>query len=868
MHTDISTLFGELSDLTRDERERYYREHSISIEMRGEVESLLAFDGGTQIRSVVHKAVGLAFHDPAANGEHCGQFQLLRQIGRGGMGVVYLAERTDGEVRQLVAVKLLRSSLDSSEARQRFLQERQILANLTHPHIARMIDAGHRPDGRPYLVMEYIDGQPIDQFAEGLSTRKKVALTAMVCDAIASAHQKLVVHRDLKPGNILVDGSCSPRVLDFGIAKWMDEASETATVERRLTPEYASPEQIAGAPATTATDIYSIGAVLYKLLTGAGPSRRNPPAPGRAGAQSDRDLDAIVLKALREEPEERYSTADKFAEDLRAWLARKPVAARQGERWYRARRQLRRYWLPAVAGTVAAAGLVGGLLLARAQRDEAQQRFEEVRNLANEFFAVEKEVQALPGSTAVRERIVRTSIQYLEKLSKRAGKDWRLKAEIAAGYRKAAEAQGVSRGTNLGRPKDAQESLRKAAVLLQEARAAAPDDRGVLHDLIELVELQSRAEDEKKDLKALEAKVSDLRALVARYEATAPSQPFEWQFLGKMYESMAMSAKEFGPMDLPMEFARRSVELRRMAVEHEPAFDARGSLSNALSAYATLHVAVGDMAGAVEIYKESLAVLEAMAAENPDHYKTQMNIANAHALIGRRYGSASGPGLRQHDLSIRHLEESVRIGRRILSWDANDRHARLNFGISLWRLGDELRTQDPARAVASYDEAATVLRAVTPSFVRDVALVAVISESTLALKTLGRDAEIPGRLKEVSSICGPHRGKPTPVYNTCSEYPSRVRGALAMAEKRPREAVAAYREWFESAENASGMEEVHNDLFSAWALLRHYRMTREAEVAAGWKADAAATDRKIHDVMAMWKPKLKGPNDIDLLLGP
>ena len=345
----ISVLFGELSDSPREERERYYSAHEVPAEVRREVESLLAHDSGAPIARVVQAAVGVAFREPVADGASCGPFRLLREIGRGGMGVVYLAERVDGEVRQQVAVKLLRSFLDSGTARQRFRQERQILANLAHPNIARLIDAGHRADGHPYFAMEYVEGRPIDEYCRGKATRQKVAMLATVCDAIASAHQKLVVHRDLKPGNILVDANGAPRVLDFGIAKLMDASDETATVELRLTPDYASPEQMMGAPATTATDIYSLGAVLYELLTGSPPARQTPAPPSRTCAGADRDLDAIVLKTLRAEPHERYATAEKLGEDLRAWIDGRPVSARQGERWYRARRHLRRHWALATA---------------------------------------------------------------------------------------------------------------------------------------------------------------------------------------------------------------------------------------------------------------------------------------------------------------------------------------------------------------------------------------------------------------------------------------------------------------------------------------------------------------------------------------
>jgi len=559
MKPEVTSLFGELSGVPREERERYYSAHSTSEELRLEVESLLSFDDGLPIQDIIHTAIGLVFPEPVSDGDYCGSFQLLRLIGQGGMGLVYLAERDDGEVRQRVAVKLLRTALDSAAGRQRFQQERQILANLAHPNIARLIDAGHRADGHPYLVMEYIEGQPIDEYCRGRSVREIVALVATVCDAIASAHHNLVVHRDLKPGNILVDGSGNPHVLDFGIAKLMDDADATLTVERRLTPEYASPEQMLGTLVTTATDIYSLGAVLYKLLTGEAPDPAMRAPPSRKCPMVDRDLDAIALKTIRAEPQERYATADKLAEDLRAWLNHRPVGARQGERWYRARRRLRRHWALATAGAVAATGLIAGLVAARSERDVAQQRFEEVRNLANEFFAIEKDMQGLPGSAVLRERMVTTSIQYLEGLSKNAGTDWRLKAEIAAGYRKAAEAQGMFRASNLGRPDQARQSLDKAAALLTEVIAAAPGDPTVLRDLIELVELQTRVEYAAKDNKALDAKLRELQGLLTRYESAAKDEPGEWRFLGKIYESMAFSARELSHMEVSMGFARRTM---------------------------------------------------------------------------------------------------------------------------------------------------------------------------------------------------------------------------------------------------------------------------------------------------------------------
>jgi serine/threonine-protein kinase len=318
------------------------------------------------------------------------------------MGAVYSAERVDGEVAQRVAIKLLRPGSDEPVVRQRFLIERQILANLCHPNIARLLDAGHREDDQPYLAMEYVEGQPIDLYVSEISTRQKITLFLKVCAAVAYMHRNLVVHRDLKPANILVTTEGEPKVLDFGIAKMLGlTANSTATSTRVLTPDYASPEQVVGGPITTASDIYSLGAVLYKLLTGASPhqfegvspsaiafaissGRITPPSKLAPGLGDD--LEMILMKALRREPQERYVAIEQFSEDLDNYLQSRAIRARKGDAWYRARKFLRRHWLPVAAATVTVTGLLAGILVANQERAIAQQRFSDVRQLANVFL--------------------------------------------------------------------------------------------------------------------------------------------------------------------------------------------------------------------------------------------------------------------------------------------------------------------------------------------------------------------------------------------------------------------------------------------------------------------------------------------------
>lgn len=248
---------------------------SVSGETRSEVESLLAHDA--EASAFLAKPVGNAAQAALSRLQEgasvqCGPYELLDLVGAGGMGAVYRARRSDGEITQQVAIKILPLGTTDANLRQRFLQERQILASLSHAHIARLLDAGHTSDGRPYLAMEFVEGIALDAFCRTLPIRARIELFLAVCDAIAYAHRSLIIHRDLKPANILVDVEGRPKLLDFGIAKILEmDTAVTRTEHRALTPDYASPEQVTGGPATTATDIYSLGALLYKLLTGRSP---------------------------------------------------------------------------------------------------------------------------------------------------------------------------------------------------------------------------------------------------------------------------------------------------------------------------------------------------------------------------------------------------------------------------------------------------------------------------------------------------------------------------------------------------------------------------------------------------------------------
>lgn len=334
-------------------------------------------------------------------------YRLLRQIGRGGMGVVYLAERHLGDGMQSVALKLLDAhGWPEEEAIRRLTAEARILGRLPHPNIAGLLDAGRLRDGRPFLAMQYVEGERIDRWCEerGLSLQARIRLFLKVCEAVEFAHRHLVIHRDLKPANILVDAAGEPKLLDFGIARLLDgnAATWTETAHRALTLSYASPEQLRNEPLSTASDVWQLGVVLYELVTGIRPFPASesplslthailssqPPPPSRAtpanggGRLVPGDIDAIVMKALRASPTERYGTVADLASDLRRHLESRPVQARRGQWWYRARRFVHRHRGAVAAGAIVACLLVGFAFEREAQLRNAQQERDKAQALA------------------------------------------------------------------------------------------------------------------------------------------------------------------------------------------------------------------------------------------------------------------------------------------------------------------------------------------------------------------------------------------------------------------------------------------------------------------------------------------------------
>jgi tetratricopeptide (TPR) repeat protein len=538
----VRALFDRLQGLPHAQRAAALADPALDPALRAEVASLLAHGADAATGFLASAAEPAAVPAPHRIGQKLGAWRLERPLGAGGMGEVFEARRDDGRFQGVAAVKLLKRGMDSQAVLARFAQEQQALARLSHPHIARLLDAGITDDGLPYFVMERVQGRPIDVACAELPLDQRLALFLQLTDAVAHAHRNLLVHRDLKPSNVLVDDEGRVRLLDFGIAKALDpvgggaDAGATLVGERPFTPHYASPEQVRGDLVGTATDVYSLGVVLYVLLTGQRPYGRHattaaeaaravleeqPTRPSMlaladgAWARTRRllagDLDNIVLKALAKVPAERYASVDALAADITAHRQGRPVAARPASPGYVLRKWLQRNRAAAAAAALGGLGLLSGLAatvlqgrtalalgamgmgaglvmallqarraqLARDQaaraRDEATRHLSELRRLANRMvFEVNDALER--GVTEGRRQLVQTAAQSLQHQSDIRDMTQAERLDLGQALSRLARLEGQDNTHNLGNPPGALAHYERALQVLQPLASSHRED--------------------------------------------------------------------------------------------------------------------------------------------------------------------------------------------------------------------------------------------------------------------------------------------------------------------------------------------------------------------------------------------------------
>jgi serine/threonine protein kinase/tetratricopeptide (TPR) repeat protein len=615
-----------------------------------------------------------------------GPYRLVREIGRGGMGAVYLAVRDDDAFQKRVAIKVLKRGMDTDAIVRRFQHERQILAALDHAFIAGLLDGGTTSDGLPYFAMEFVEGQPITEYCDArhLDTTARLQLFRQVCSAVQYAHQNLIVHRDIKPANVFVTKDGTPKLLDFGIAKLLNPELAghtlvpTAAGLQMMTPEYASPEQVRGEPVTTATDIYSLGVLLYELLTARLPYRltgrtaadvakavcESPPVrPSTAVTQladgattqgdsgrddapdSERDvdpaagrdraargqvlrrrlagdLDNILLKALSKEPARRYASVDQFAEDVRRHLVGLPVIARKDTIAYRTAKFVGRNRAAVVAGVLILLALVAGIItttwqarVAQRERTRAETRFDDLRYLANAaLFDLHDAIRELPGATPARQLLVSKGSEYLDKLAADAGSRPDLQRERAAGYIKLGDVLGRPFNPNLGDTEGALANYRKAAGILEGLGAATSPDAAFRREL-----------------------------------ATA--------YL-RLSEVLAMT----GETNEALTLARNGVALQTQGGDDRalPA-DARRDLVAGYTRVGDLLMNTGDTKGTLEFRRQAVEMMEAIAAAAPNDQANLRQLAIVYQKLGNNLGNPNYPNIGDVAGALEQLENSTAV---------------------------------------------------------------------------------------------------------------------------------------------------------------------------------------------------------------
>ncbi len=825
----IESIFQTVIEKPKPERQMMLTQYcGDDTELRREVEALLNEDETNEFDDFIQapiKDVARSLPMPNADnyiGRKIGPYNVVKLLGQGGMGAVYLAERADAEYYRQVALKIVKRGMDSSFVLKRFRVERQILATLEHPNIAQLLDGGSTEDGLPYFVMEYVQGQALTEYcnASQLSLADRLKLFLPVCAAVQHAHQKLIVHRDLKPSNILVTSDGTPKLLDFGIAKLLDPAlsptpiTRTLTSMRMMTPDYASPEQVRGLPITAASDVYSLGVVLYELLAGERPYQFDTYSPAeieraicdteveRPSALAERmkgesgklklgaglfrhssfirhrsslrgDLDNIVLMALRKEPDRRYQSVEQLAEDIRCYLTGRPISARRESTVYRAGKFVRRHKLGVTAAALILFSLLGGIVattraariaqaeraraeanlveaqaqraeadrqrliaeeqraealtqreraeaetveanlqrqIAEAQRAEAEaqrgnaetqqeraeRRFAQVRKLANTFlFDLHDQIATLPGSTAAREIVVRTALDYLNSLTKDAEGDVSLQKELAAAYLRIGEVQGDPLKASLKNYAAALESHRNSIELIERLLAAGkkvdPATLGVLaRAYVKTGYIRHITGSSAPATELLQNGLKISQRLIA--ENTRDETAYDTLLIAEYCLDMIESQN--GNEAIALAHGRQMVMVSERWVREMETNSARGNLAFSYQMLGQTLAQSGELNEAHDFARRALSIQQELCRLAPNDVNQRNRLASIYCALG-------ATTLKQGDAqtAASHYKQCVQINEEQVARDPKDGLAMLNLHFNYYGLGTALAESNPAEAV-------------------------------------------------------------------------------------------------------------------------------------------------------------------------
>jgi serine/threonine protein kinase len=865
-------------------------------ELRAEVESLIASheEAGSQfLAAAAPEVLNFAASSPsiklpASPLEHMiGHYRLVEEIGSGGMGQVWLAEQT-APVRRRVALKLIRGGMFDTSALQRFQSERQSLAMMDHPSIAKVFDAGATADGQPYFVMEYVPGTPITDYCDQkrLRIRERLELFINVCEGVQHAHQKAIIHRDLKPANILVaevDGKPLPRIIDFGLAKGarpevLGDAQFTMAGSFLGTPGYISPEQAdsTAQDVDTRTDVYSLGAVLYVLLTGFLPfetvqrtkqplhealrqlREENPPRPStKAGGHGEStkttaeargtepkqlvnllsgDLDWITLKALERDRGRRYATPTDLAADIRRYLKNEPVQAHPASAWYRGRKFLRRYWVPVTAAALVIGSLSAGLYVANRQRLIAERRFGQLRQLSHDvLFDLDPELAALPGTINARSKLVSTSTRYLAGLGADARHDKQLAVEVAQAYVQIARIQGVGAWNNLGQYAEAEKSLRNADAILDPLLAADPRNREALW-------LSANAAHDRATVANHagwpEQVIAGGSKAQERFDQVVSLGNLTWKEINGatyIYGDLAEHHINLHRFEDAAHYARLGIEISRTT----PTVVGPRAQDFAQLAGALMYL--GDFRGALEAIQQARDLAENGKYTNERYDRVLLSLV--YTKEGLILGEDGGINLNRPAEAEKSFRQAFDFLEGLAKQEPKDYYVRAALAEPGSYLGNVLRHRDPTQALEVYDLALSRVREVPTSVATRRQEAILLASSSYAARWIHREKDAGNRIDAAFRLLSETKDYPAESVKPGSEADTTVR-ALAdhFAETgQPNKAIELYQELRRKimASNPSPQNDLLNAAHvsqldaSLAALLRRVRRTDEAVTLEG-----------------------------------
>jgi len=710
----VEELFNQAADLPPAEREAWLEQQcGGDTALLERVRALLASDSeaGGFVEGQIAGAV-MQFHavDSRQQSRRAGPYILTEVLGRGGMGTVYLGQRDDGEYQGEVAVKLVRPGMDTDFFLARFKRERQAMARLQHPNIARLLDSGTTEEGVPYIVMERVTGEPINTWCRQhkLSVPEILKLYINVCRAVAHAHRNFIVHRDLKPGNILVLVDGTPKLLDFGICKLLlgnPAPDETVDGAQMMTPDYASPEQICADPITVASDVYSLGAVLYELLTGQRPhaigkytpqeimksvceSDVRRPSLAVAGNRSlarelSGDLDTILLKAMQREPERRYESAEQLADDLQRVINHEPVHARPDTALYVVSKFARRNRIPVVMAALLLVALSVGMVSTAMQASLAQGEAAQSRKLANAMvFDIHDRIRQLPGSLPARQAIIKLGLEHFDRLAANAGNNPELRKDLAGAYLRMGQVQGAVLGSYTGDTTAALESYRKGVAALEHVPATV--DADLLR--IDLYRAEGQILETRKLADALAMFEAALPVATRLYQK-APDDKQIAKRLADVLQASGSTLRRMERFEAALESMTRSRDIfTGLSRSHPNDKDVLMGLSATTALVGAVQFRLNRMEDARKSMEDAVKQSEELCRLDPSNIAMQRGRMLAYSHLGDLLGNPNYKNMGDTPGALAAFDSMLAVAEAMYTANPGDMGPKIDYGMALGRV--------------------------------------------------------------------------------------------------------------------------------------------------------------------------------------